>query len=251
MPRHNDQETKPAGSAKPRIWEVDFLRGLSIILMVFYHLGYDLKELCGINTLLGIEFDPSSGVLLAAQSFFAGVFIILSGISSTLSHSNVRRALKLIGIAILVTAATYVFDPSSTIHFGILHCLGVSILLYGLTLERSKALACGATGLIVIGLGAAVSLVMKNVSVPFDWLLPFGITSNAYSSYDYFPLLPWFGIFLLGAALGKSVYASKRSLIPKRLPGTFINAAGRHSLLIYVVHQPILIGILYVAGFMR
>jgi len=251
MPRHNDQKTNPHQSPKPRIWEVDFLRGLSIILMVFYHLGYDLNELCGIKTLFGIAINMSSAGLLAAQSFFAGVFIILSGISSTLSHSNVRRALKLIGIAILVTAATYVFDPSSTIYFGILHCLGVSILIYGLTLERSKALVCGAAGLIVLGLSAAVSLMMKNVSVPFDWLLPLGITSNTYSSYDYFPLLPWFGVFLLGAALGKSVYLAKRSLIPKKLPETFLNAAGRHSLLIYVVHQPILIGILYLAGLVR
>ncbi len=249
-----DSVEAPAASApggRPRIWEIDFLRGLAIILMVFYHLGYDLKELCGINALLGIPLNLSSAFLTAAQYLFAGLFIVLSGISSTLSRSNVRRALKLIAVALIVTGVTYLFDPSLTIHFGILHCLGAAILIYGLTLERAKALICAAAGLVVFGLSVGVSLVMRSVFVPFDYLLPFGVTSPLYSSYDYFPLLPWLGVFLAGAALGKSAYARKRSLISQHLPEIFINSAGRHSLLIYIVHQPILIAILYLLGLMR
>jgi len=236
---------------RPRIWEVDFLRGLAIILMVFYHLGYDLKELSGVKSLFGIDINLSSFFLTTAQYLFAGLFIVLSGISSTLSHSNGRRALKLIGVALVITAATYLYDPSLAIHFGILHCLGVCILIYGLTLQKSKPLTCAAAAAIVLGASAAVSMMMNNVSVRFDWLLPFGITSRMYSSYDYFPLLPWFGIFLAGAALGKTIYASRRSLIPKRWPESFINAAGRHSLLIYIIHQPMLLGLLYLFGLMR
>jgi len=240
-----------ARSARPRIWEIDFLRGLAIILMVFYHLGYDLKELCGIRTLFGIELKLSSFFLTTAQYFFAGLFIFLSGISSTLSRGNVRRALKLIGVALIITVATYLYDPSLAIHFGILHCLGVSILIYGLTLQRSGPLTCVAAAAVVLSLSAAVSLMMNSVSLRFDWLLPFGITSSMYSSYDYFPLLPWLGIFLAGATLGKTIYAAKRSLIPKRWPELFINAAGRHSLLIYILHQPILLGLLYLLSLMR
>jgi uncharacterized membrane protein len=251
MPNSSKPAADGIPSAKPRIWEIDFLRGLAIILMVFYHLGYDLKELCGIRTLFGIEINLSSFFLTTAQYFFAGLFIVLSGISSTLSHSNVRRALKLIGIAIIITVATYLYDPSLAIHFGILHCLGVCILIYGLTLQRSGPLTCAAAAAIVLGFSAAVSLMMNSVSVRFDWLLPFGITSRMYSSYDYFPLLPWLGIFLAGAVLGKTFYASKQSLIPKRLSESFVNAAGRHSLLIYLIHQPILLGLLYVLGLMR
>ena len=251
MTSHSDQDKNPPRASKPRIWEIDFLRGLAIILMVFYHLGYDLKELCGINALLGIPLNFSGAFLMDAQYLFAGLFIVLSGISSTLSRSNVRRALKLIAIALVVTGVTYLFDPSLTIHFGILHCLGASILIYGLTLERAKALTCALAGLVVFGLSIGVSLIMRSASVPFDYLLPLGITSPLYSSYDYFPLLPWLGVFLVGAALGKSAYAPKRSLIPRHLSETLINAAGRHSLLIYVVHQPILIAGLYLAGLFR
>jgi uncharacterized membrane protein len=235
----------------PRIWEIDFLRGLSIILMVGYHILYDLSELCGIRTLIGIPINLSTAGWSAAVIFFAGLFIVLSGISSTLSRRNTRRALELLGLSIVVTAATYLFDPSSAIYFGILHCLGACILIYGLALEKSKPLTCAAAGAIVLGLSLAASLLMKKAPVPFDWLLPFGIHSQTYVSFDYFPLLPWFAIFLAGAVMGKSVYAPKRSLIPKRLPPNLINAAGRHSLLIYIVHQPIILAFLWILGLLR
>jgi len=251
MPKPVDAETKGVPSAERRIWEIDFLRGLSIILMVFYHLGYDLTEFCGIRRLLGIEINLSSTFLVVAQYFFAGVFIVLCGISSTLSRSNLRRALKILAVAIVVTVVTYFFNPAAAIYFGILHCLGICVLIYGLTLQRTKALTCAAAGAFVLGLSVALSAIMKNVPVRFDWLMPFGITSNTLASYDYFPLLPWFGVFLLGTALGKWAYASKQSFIPKRLPETILNTAGRHALLIYVVHQPIILAILYIAGLIR
>lgn len=235
----------------PRIWEIDFLRGLSIILMVGYHILYDLSELCGIRTLIGIPINLSTAAWWAAVMFFAGLFVVLSGISSTLSRRNTRRALKLLGVAIVVTAATYIFDSSSAVYFGILHCLASCILIYGLTLEKSKPRTCAAAGTIVLGLSLAVSLLMKKAPVHFDWLLPLGIHSQAFASFDYFPLLPWFGIFLAGAVLGKSIYAPKRSLLPKRLPPTFINAAGRHSLLIYIVHQPVILAFLWILGLLR
>lgn len=246
-----NQRTIGAQTVPGRIWEIDFLRGLSIILMVFYHVGYDLSELAGIKTLLGIEINLSSIFLLVAQYFFAGLFIILCGISSTLSRGNIRRALKLLGVAVIITAATIIYNSSSAIHFGILHCLGICILVYGLMFEKSKPSACAAAAAIVFGLSVALALFMRNVPVRFNWLLPLGISSNTYTSLDYFPLFPWLGVYLAGAALGKSIYSQKRGLIQKRLPETFINTAGRHSLLIYVVHQPVIIAILYVAGLIR
>jgi len=241
-------------SARPRrerIWEIDFLRGLSIILMVGYHLLYDLGEMAGFKSFLGFETDLSTPAWQAAQYFFAVVFVVLSGISSTLSRNNVRRALKLLAVAVLITGVTYFFDPSGTVHFGILHLLGVSILVYGLAFEKASGQACAMVGAAVIGAGLILPPVSKLLAVGFDWLLPFGIHGPAYSSFDYFPLLPWFGIFLTGAALGKSVYAPKRGLIPVRLSETFVNSAGRHSLLIYILHQPVILAVLYLLGVIR
>jgi uncharacterized membrane protein len=238
----------PRAAPRERIWEIDFLRGLSIILMVGYHLLYDLGAMAGVKSLLGFTTDLTTPAWLAAQYFFAGLFVVLSGISSTLSRGNVRRAVKLLAVALLVSIVTYFFNRAATIHFGILHCLGVSILVYGAAFERVKAPACAGAGAVVLILSAALPFALKGVTIPFNWLLPLGIHTSFYSSFDYFPLLPWFGIFLAGAALGKSVYFSKRSLIRRRLPATFINFAGRHSLLIYIVHQPVILGVLYLLG---
>ncbi|MEN6310657.1 MAG: heparan-alpha-glucosaminide N-acetyltransferase [Acidobacteriota bacterium] len=231
-----------------RIWEIDFLRGLAIILMVGYHLLFDLGEFRGVKSFLGFSTNLSSAAWTAAQLFFAGTFVVLSGISSTLSRSNVKRGLKLLAVSLLVTAATYVFDPASAIYFGILQCLAVSILIYGAAFDKAGPAACAISGALVIVLGAALQSWTKGMTIRFDWLLPFGIHSPSFSSFDYFPVFPWLGIFLAGAALGKSVYASRRSLVPLRLPETFVNWAGRHSLLIYIVHQPLIMGVLYIMG---
>ncbi len=233
-----------------RIWEIDFLRGLSIILMVGYHLLFDLGEFRGIRRFLGFSTDLSTFAWTVAHHFFAGVFVVLSGVSSTLSRNNIRRGLRLLVVSLAVTAVTYLFDPASSVYFGILQCLAVSILIYGAAFKNAGPVACAVAGAVVIGLSAALRILMRGVAVDFDWLLPFGITSPMFSSYDYFPLLPWFGIFLAGSVLGKSVYASRQSLIPWRLPESFINVAGRHSLLIYIVHQPVIIGVFYILGWM-
>jgi len=234
-----------------RIWEIDFLRGLSIILVVGYHLLFDLGAFVGVERFLGFTTDLSSVAWRVAQNFFAGLFIVLSGTSCSLSRSNVRRGLKLLAVSLAVTAVTYAFDPSSAVWFGILQLLAVSILVYGAAFEKSGPAACAVWGVFVLGLGAALPALKKALAVRFDWLLPFGIHSPGFSSFDYFPLIPWLGVFLIGAALGKSVYAPQKSLLPWRLPRTFVNAAGRHSLLIYIVHQPLIMGVLYVLGLVK
>jgi len=234
-----------------RIWEIDFLRGLSIILVVGYHLLFDLGEFVGIEKFLGFSTDLSSAAWKVAQNFFAGLFIVISGTSSTLTRSNVRRGLRLLAVSFIVTAVTYGFDPSSAVWFGILQLLAVSILVYGAAFKKARPFTCAAWGVVVLGLGAALPALKKGLSVRFDWLLPLGIHSPGFSSFDYFPLIPWLGVFLIGAALGKSVYVTRRSLLPWRLPQTFVNAAGRHSLLIYIAHQPLIMGALCVLGLKR
>lgn len=236
------------GAAPRRIWEVDFLRGFSILLVVLYHAAYDLVGLAGVRTLFGWEIPLGSPLLEGARNFFAGLFILLCGISSSLTRSNLRRAWKLIGLAVLITAATLVFDPSQAVHFGILHCLGVCVLVFSLTLEKFGPWASAGAGAAVLAASAALFSLLKAVPIRFDWLLPLGIHSTSYASFDYFPLFPWLGVFLAGAALGKSVYAARKSLLPKPPPVSFINLAGRHSLWIYILHQPVLIGILYATG---
>lgn len=237
--------------AAGRIWELDFLRGLAIVLMVFYHLGFDLIEFCGLKSILGIRLDLDTPLMSAAQTFFAGLFIVLCGISSTLSRGNLKRALKILAVALLVTIATYIFAPSEAIWFGILQCLGACILIYAWLFRKAGPRLTAAAGAAVIAAGVVLPAVLRHVRVDFNWLMPFGVTSGSFSTYDYFPLLPWLGVFLLGAFLGKTVYARRKSLLPFRPPAAFFSLAGRHSLLIYIAHQPLIMGVLYVTGLMH
>lgn len=245
MPEH------PTAPKRPRIWEIDFLRGLSILLMVGYHLLYDLGAFAGLKRFLGFSTDLFSPAWMIAQYFFAGLFVVLSGISSTLTRSNIRRGLRLLAFSLAVTAATYVFDPSSTVWFGILQCLAVSMLLYGAAFEKAGPAASAAAGAAVFGLGFALPAVRRALVLRSDWLLPLGLHSPLFTSYDYFPLIPWFGVFLIGAALGKTVYKSRRSLLSRPPRPILINAAGRYSLWIYLVHQPVIMGVLYLLGLVR
>jgi uncharacterized membrane protein len=244
-------EKRPDEPAKNRIWEIDFLRGVAIVLMLLFHGGFDITELAGKHVVFGIRWNLGSSGFQVAVAVFAGLFILLCGISSTLTRSNVRRGLKLLAVAALVTAASFVFNREETIYFGILHCLGVCILVYGAVFRKTGPwLLAGASGLVFI-LNAGVSALMKGTPVHTDWLAPFGIISDAFSSFDYFPLLPWFGVFLAGAALGKWLYQDRKSLIKIQMPVNPLNFAGRHTLLIYVVHQPIFLGILYALGWIK
>jgi uncharacterized membrane protein len=244
--------------ARERIWEIDFLRGLSIILVIGYHLLYDLGDYVGISRFLGWSTNLSTVAWTIAQHFFAGLFVLLSGVSSTLTRSNTRRGLRLLAVALALTLATYLiavwlhlFDPAETIIFGILHCLAVSMLLYGAVFKRVSAAANAVLGAGLIGLAALLPILKKALVIRSDWLIPFGLPSPTFSSLDYFPLIPWFGVFLIGAALGRSLYSKKKSFLPWRLPVTSVNVAGRHSLLIYIVHQPVIMGILALVGRMK
>jgi uncharacterized membrane protein len=241
-----------------RIWEIDFLRGLSIILVVGYHLLYDLGAFVGVERFLGFTTDLSSIAWRVAQNFFAGLFIVLSGTSCSLTRSNTRRGLRLLAVALALTLVIYLiavwfhlFDPADTVIFGILHCLAVSMLLYGAVFEKASAAANALCGAAVIGLAALLPMLKKALVIRSNWLIPFGLPSPSFSSLDYFPLIPWLGVFLIGAALGKSVYAPKKSLLPWRFPQTFVNAAGRHSLIIYIAHQPVIMGVLYALGLVK
>jgi uncharacterized membrane protein len=228
-PVDEGEAPRPAGTAFPaarrdRIWEIDFLRGLSIILMVGYHLLYDLGAMAGVQSLLGFTTDLTTPAWLAAQYFFAGLFVVLSGISSTLSRGNIRRALKLLAVALLVSAVTFFYSRDATIHFGILHCLAVSILIYG----GLKGQSAGQRGR--FGRRShrerGPPVCLKGLTIRFDWLLPLGI-HTVYASFDYFPLLP-LGIFLGVPPWEIGLRFSAKSY-PATAAGDLRQFASRHS----------------------
>jgi uncharacterized membrane protein len=203
-----------------RIQLIDALRGLSIILMVAYHAGYDLVYFELIPQ--GVLYNPLLNFL---EPVFAGVFILLAGISCRFSRSNLKRGLVTAACAGAVTLAAWAVGQP--IWFGILHLLAACMLLYWL-LDKARAAA-------PFVLAAAFLCAYFGLTV---WPV-FG------ASADYFPLLPWGFLFFLGAWAGGPVRDRK---LPERfytLKIPVLPAVGRKTLIIYMLHQPLLFGSAY------
>lgn len=229
---------------KNRIWELDALRGLCVLGMVVIHFVYDLVVLFRV---LHWEFPA---VYSFVQNWGGVLFLLISGICVTLGSRSVRRGLIVFCCGLTVTAATalmYILslaDKGIIIYFGVLHCLGICMLLWPV-FRHLPVWALGALG----GALAAAGLLLQNITVSHFWFVPLGITYPGFFSSDYFPLLPHLGFFLLGAFLGKTLYRNKQTLLPgvnsRVLPLAFLQLCGKHSLWIYLLHQPILSGIAY------
>ncbi len=227
---------------RKRIWELDALRGLAVIAMVAFHLFYDLVDLYGIW-----DSYPTCAPFL--QKWSSTTFILLSGLCVTLGSHSVKRGLTVFFSGMLVSAVTvgmYLLDfadRSIIIYFGVLHCLGCCMLLWGIFRKAPWWLLA----LLGVGFFAGGNWLEAHVTVSHIWLVPLGITPASFASSDYFPLISNLGLFLLGAALGKLLYKQKRSLLPSvngdALPLRLLCAIGSRSLPIYLLHQPVLAGI--------
>lgn len=236
-------------SDQDRIWEIDFLRGLAIILMVGYHLLYDLGDFAGLQKFLFFSTNLDLPGWVIAQNFFAGLFVLLSGISTNFSRNHFKRFLKFLVVALIITVATYLFNKSSFILFGIIHLLATSVLLYALLFQKigtSWRVFWG--GLFIIP-SFFLPALKKTLIIKTNWLMPLGLPSPSFASFDYFPLIPWFGVFLIGTALGRWLYPEKKSLIRRPLSENLINWCGRNSLWIYLLHQPLIMAVLYLFGY--
>ena len=216
-----------------RIWEIDFLRGLAIILMIIFHVVFDLKEF------YAYPLNYSEGFWFYVGKAAASLFIFICGISANLSANTRKNGIIVLAWGMALTVITYLYTPALYIRFGILHLLGLSLLVYPFIREPRSGVVI-TMGLIILFTGLSFS----KIAVTTDWLLPFGLTSTTFASLDYYPLVPWFGLFLIGTAVGKFAYASKMSLIPFRVKAGIINRLGHKSLFIYLVHQPIIYAIL-------
>ena len=229
---------------KKRIWELDFFRGICILGVVIVHLIYDLVELYRI-------IDWEYPALFSFIKDWGGIlFLLLSGICVTLGSKSIRRGLVVFACGMICTAVTFgmyyfeLADISIIIYFGVLHCLGVCMLLWP-AFQKCPWWLLSVIGLAFVALG----FYFKGIRVDFWYLVPLGLHQYGFQTSDYFPLLPNFGFFLLGAVLGKTVYAKKESLLPcvnaENPVIRFFLLCGKHSLWIYLLHQPILNGVCY------
>lgn len=222
-----------------RIWELDALRGLALLGMMGIHFVYDLVDLFGVWNW------QQPAWYLCFKNNYGAVFFLISGISVTLGRHPVKRGAQVFLCGFLCTGVTlgmYLLGFAGKgiiIYMGVLQCLGLCMMLWPL-FRRCPDWALTALGLAMMIAG----WYLRTQAFPFWLLTPLGFAPYGFTSSDYFPLLPNFGYFLLGAVVGKRAYAGRKSLFPRETPplGLF-RWLGRHSLMIYLLHQPVLAAI--------
>lgn len=225
---------------KKRIWELDALRGFFVLCMIAVHIIYDLVELYGI-----IDWDYPPAYIFF-NNRISTMFLLISGCCATLGKRSVRRGLQVLGCGMLVTATTvgmYLLNLTGKgiiIYFGALHCLGTCMILWPL-FKKCPTWLLAVLGAVIFVIGLQLQ---HRATVDFPWLIPLGFLYPGFASSDYFPLLPNLGYFLLGAVLGRTLYVKKESLLPNVSTNNpvirFLSGCGKHALLIYIVHQPII-----------
>lgn len=240
-----------------RVFLLDEIRGFAILCMVVYHAVYNLVFLFGVD----FPFFTST-FMNTIRDIFAGGFIFISGAVCHFSKSNLKRGALCFGLGMVLTVGTLIIIPSELIMFGILHLLGVCMMLYPLV---SKLLERIPTALAII-LFAILFLLTYNIMcgylgfkgfVYIDLpnslyslnLFPFGMPSTSFFSSDYFPLFPWMFVFFAGTYFGKAL---KQNKMPKFFYNSHckpLGAIGRNTLLIYLLHQPIIFGIMELVNY--
>ncbi len=227
-----------------RLDAVDVARGLALAAMAGYHFTWDLAYFGAVDPL-----TPYTAPMRLASALIGGAFLSLAGLSLALAHAGGfrargywRRMLRIGAAAALVSAATYAVAPREPILFGILHCLFVASLLALPFLARRLPWAA-----LVLG-GAMIALPLVYAAPAFNppWLLWLGLNTQDPATLDWRPLMPWGGVVLVG--LGSAQLAPRPPAWKARLaPLRGLALAGRHSLAVYLIHQPILLGLLYSA----
>ena len=204
---------------------VDQIRGLAVILMIIFHTLYDLRW---------FGYLPSDLPMRTFAQIIVFLFLLSMGLSLPLAHpSSIRwprfwkRWIKLALAASLISLVTYLLFPTRWIYFGTLHCISVCSLMALPFIHRPR-LAGFTGGLILV---SAVS------GLHYPWV------RMSHSSMDYIPALPWVGVVLLGICLQN--YGLHQWQLPNVRPMRWMIFLGRWSLWIYLLHQPVLLGLIY------
>lgn len=243
-----------------RLWEIDAARTVAILMMAAYHASWDVWWLAP-----GVDIDPFGGGWRALQVATGSSFLFIVGMSHAVAgqrqrargvagadlwRHHTRRAGQVLGVALLVSAGTFVaLGREDYVRFGILHCIGTIMLLLPLLARLGPWVNAAAAVPVILAGKALEDAYDGNVLLfPLGWRLPDG------SGVDYYPLLPWTGLAMLGLAAGLLLYPGGERgrplgrLLDGRTPRRvgWITWPGRHALPIYLLHQPVVIAVVAV-----
>ncbi|WP_281412214.1 heparan-alpha-glucosaminide N-acetyltransferase [Miltoncostaea marina] len=249
------QSVNASPSRVGRFWEIDVARTIALAMMVTYHAVYDIDMLSP-----GLGPDPFLGGWGALPEATASLFLLVAGASLAVSDArmrargdgslarlrrHLRRAAVIMAAAVVVSGATAVAFDDRYVRFGILHAIAAGTVVAALTVRL---------GFLNAPIGVAVlvgALTLPEAGEGSAWLLPLGVVPAGFSSVDYWPLVPWLGPLLVGVALGRLLYpGGGRGRLIGRLDGAGARAGAltvpaRHSLTIYLVHQLVLVPLVW------
>ena len=228
---------------KQRIWEIDAFRGFLILCVIAAH-----SMFFGAYVLRLFSLPPLITFVIA---YGGALFVLLSGLSSTLGTHSVQRGLVVFTGGMILTVGSYIavqmkiLESDMIIRYGVLHMLGTAMLLTPL-LKRLPTWELAIFGLELVILGYLLDAVP--VIVESHLLFPLGFPYLGFSSGDYFPLAPHLGWYCLGIVLGRTLYREKKTLLPrvndKTGPIRFFSFCGRNSLYIFILHLPVVGGVM-------
>jgi len=231
-------------SRHKRFWEIDLVRTIAIVMMITFHVLYLLNYFDIHRT--GVHY----GFLWWFARVSAGTFIFLAGVSLTISHSRRKRisrfllrGLKIFAWGMAITLLTWLIAPQEYVRFGILHFFGIAFILAPFFLRFRYINLISGIALLAIG------VYLRGMSFNFSWLLWLGFMPYGFKTIDYFPLLPWLGLFLVGMFCGEMLYpqGNRRFNIPEfnNPVASALTLPGRHPFVIYLAQWPIIIGIIF------
>ncbi len=251
-------EEAEVSTKSDRYYVLDLIRGICIILVVVYHCMYDYFVIFkGDYSLMG------SWRMNFFRDCFVGVLIFLAGISSNLTHSNIKRGVKTFLCGMVITLVTWTVMPDSIVVFGILHFFGVAMIVYGLLQRALEKLP------VIVGFLGSLLLFMLTLGLESDYFgwpglftmeinnvprknIPLFILgfNTGNGSGDYWPIIPWLFLFLAGCFVGRYFKDKKVPEWFKANPVPPLTFLGRKTLIIYLVHQPLVYGVMMFADYL-
>ncbi|MFZ7094368.1 heparan-alpha-glucosaminide N-acetyltransferase [Primorskyibacter sp. 2E233] len=224
---------------------LDIARTVALLGMILFHFVKDME----VFGLIASGTTLTGGWAIFARCI-AGSFIFISGVSFVLAHSRGfdgkawrRRFILIAGAACLVTLATYAVFPSRFIYFGILHAIAAASFL-GLPFLFAPAWLALLGAAVIISIFATVG----GSLFPSPLMAWTGLSTAARASLDFLPVVPWFAAFLLGIAFAKVAPMDRlEPTWPKSFPARALAWPGQHSLVVYLLHQPLLMAIIWMA----
>ncbi len=210
---------------------LDSLRGIAVIWMVIFHTAYDL------NIFQFVSWDFSTGFWYAFPRVIAFTFLFCVGASLNYTHrpqinwnSLIKRSQKLGLAALIISVSTYFMFPSNWIYFGTLHCIFMGSILGALLVNKRK-----------LALVILILILIGQYALDFDIKWVSSLTKR--QSMDFIPIYPWFWPILLGILI--QPFLSKLSILQEIKPNRYLNFLGQNSLKIYLIHQPVIFGLIW------